>query len=158
MGGRIAPLPGQSAGKAGFFCRGGGRGDCGRGRGRPESRRRHPILRRVFLTYLLPGHWRGGIRRTLMDATARSLIDLGLSSMIDWFLPENCPARRFYEALGGKYFRGLPTEIAGSPLQEVSYGWPDLNPPDQPELTDIRDTQLARLLARLNVNKFRLIA
>ena len=79
------------------------------------------------MIYLLPGHWRRGIGFTLVDATARSSIDLGPSSMIVWVLAENWPARRFYEALGGQYSRERPTDIAGSPLLEVSYGWPDLS-------------------------------
>ena len=45
--------------------------------------------------------------------------------MIAWVLAENWPARRFYEALGGDYFRERTTDIAGSPLLGVSYGWPD---------------------------------
>ena len=86
-----------------------------------------PYSAELFLIYLLPGYWRRGIGLKLVDATARSLIDLGLSSMIVWVLAENWPARRFYEALGGRYFRKRPTDIAGSPLQEVSYGWAALS-------------------------------
>ncbi len=86
-----------------------------------------PYSAELFLIYLLPSHWRHGIGLTLVDATARSLIYLGLSSMIVWVLAENWPARYFYEALGGQYFRERATDIEGSPLQEVSYGWPDLS-------------------------------
>ena len=86
-----------------------------------------PYAAELFMIYLSPQYWRRGIGLTLMDATAQSLIDLGLSSMIVWVLAENRSARRFYEVLGGQYFRERPTDIAGSPLQEVSYGWPDLS-------------------------------
>ena len=86
-----------------------------------------PYSAELFMIYLLPGHWRRGIGLTLVGATARSLIDLGLSSMVVWVLAENWPARRFYEVLGGRYFRRRLTSIAVSPLQEVSYGWPELS-------------------------------
>ena len=85
-----------------------------------------PYSAELFMIYLLPGNWRRGIGLRLVDTTAQSLLGLGLSSMVVWVLAENWPARRFYEALGGQYFRQRPTDIAGSPLQEVSYGWPDL--------------------------------
>ena len=86
-----------------------------------------PYSAELLMIYLDPKYWRRGIGLKLMDATARSLTGLGLSSMIVWVLAENWPARRFYEVLGGRYLRERPTDIADSPLPEVSYGWPDLS-------------------------------
>ena len=58
---------------------------------------------------------------TIMQATTTWLIGQGITSVIVWVLAENWPARRFYEALGGQYFAQRSTDIAGSPLPEVSY-------------------------------------
>lgn len=94
---------------------------CGR-----NSEADTPYAGELYTIYLLPTHWRRGIGRLLMAATAQSLMCRGMSSMILWVLAENWPARRFYEALGGQHHRERQTDIAGSPLPEVSYGWLDL--------------------------------
>ena len=85
-----------------------------------------PYSAELFMIYLMSAYWRRGIGSKLMDATARSLIGLGLTSMIVWVFTDNWPGRQFYETLGGQYFRERSTNIAGPPLLEVSYGWPDL--------------------------------
>ena len=81
----------------------------------------------LYAIYLLPDYQRRGIGQQLTEATARWLIGEGLSSMILWVLRENYPARSFYEALGGYLCGERQTQITGTWLPEVAYGWPDLN-------------------------------
>jgi hypothetical protein len=45
--------------------------------------------------------------------------------MILWVFADN-PARRFYEALGGKMIKESQFEIAGVTRYEVAYGWLDI--------------------------------
>ena len=85
-----------------------------------------PYSAELLMIYLALGYWRRGIGQKLMHATTTWLIGQGMASMIVWGLAENWPARRFYEALGGQYFGQRSTDIAGSPLPEVSYGWTDI--------------------------------
>ncbi len=84
-----------------------------------------PYSAELYIIYLLPDYWRRGIGGKLMCATARLLVSQGLNSMILWVLAENWPARRFYEALGGRYVAQRTIGIAGAELPEVAYGWSD---------------------------------
>ena len=95
---------------------------CGRNREKDTA-----YVGELFTVYLLPDYWRRGIGRLLMKATAQSLIERGMNSMILWVLQENWPARLFYEALGGQYIRERQINFGGASLSEVSYGWSDLS-------------------------------
>jgi len=65
-----------------------------------------------------------GIGRDLFLATARWLIGQGYKSMLIWVLKDN-PTRKFYETFGGRELESKTIDIGG-PIEEVSYGWPDL--------------------------------
>jgi hypothetical protein len=39
------------------------------------------------------------------------------------------PACRFYEALGGQFWRSVEIEIGGKKLEEAIYGWRDMRIP-----------------------------
>ena len=80
----------------------------------------------ILAIYLLASHQRRGIGTRLMWEIAGEFSARKLGSMIVWVLAEN-PARRFYEALGGRFFRSRPIEIGGETLNEVAYGWDHLN-------------------------------
>lgn len=80
----------------------------------------------LYAIYLLSGHQRKGIGLELTVATARSLADAGMDSMVVWVLAANQQARRFYEALGGEYCQEREVEMAGTGLTEVAYAWSDL--------------------------------
>lgn len=80
----------------------------------------------LFTIYLHPDYLRRGIGRRLMAAVAGSLLAAGSGSMLVWVLSENRPARRFYEALGGRYLTEKEISIGGASLMEVAYGWEDL--------------------------------
>ena len=81
----------------------------------------------LFTIYLHPDFLRRGIGRRLTAAVAEALVAAGSGSMLVWALAENRPARRFYEALGGRYLTEKEQPIGGVSLMEVAYGWEDLS-------------------------------
>ena len=80
----------------------------------------------LYAIYILKHYQGQGFGRGLVNAVAKWLLSNGCHSMILWVLREN-PARYFYEALGGKFITTEMVEIGNSFLDEVSYGWDDLN-------------------------------
>lgn len=93
----------------------------------PNREAPHDYAGELYAIYLLPEYQRRGIGSALTTATARWLTDQGMDSMLLWVLEENHPARRFYEALGGRLCGARQTQIAGVWLPEVAYGWTDLS-------------------------------
>ncbi len=81
----------------------------------------------LYAIYLVPECQRRGIGMALTVASAKSLIESGMNSMLLWVLAENWPARRFYEALGGEYISEQQLRIGNTQLPEVSYGWKTLS-------------------------------
>jgi GNAT superfamily N-acetyltransferase len=79
----------------------------------------------VYALYLLQEYQRRGLGRKLVAASAHSLLENGMTTMLIWVLRDN-PACRFYEAIGGKYLRERDVDIRGQNLPEVAYGWDDL--------------------------------
>jgi ribosomal protein S18 acetylase RimI-like enzyme len=77
----------------------------------------------LYAIYILPGQQRRSIGLRLTRAVARHLHSRGFRSMIVWVLADNLPARRFYEALGGKPDQERLEGVGGVRLTEVSYGW-----------------------------------
>jgi GNAT superfamily N-acetyltransferase len=76
----------------------------------------------LYAIYLAPAFQRQGIGRRLFDAVVNRLLTQNYDSLLVWVLAEN-PARRFYEALGGKVVTEKQIEIGGASLVEVAYGW-----------------------------------
>ena len=81
----------------------------------------------LYAIYVLDGSQRRGYGRELVRAVAGALREMGLTDMIVWVLRDNAAARQFYERLGGVYVRSQPITIGTATLEEVSYGWQDLN-------------------------------
>jgi ribosomal protein S18 acetylase RimI-like enzyme len=79
----------------------------------------------IYALYLLQEYQHQGLGRRLVEASVRSLLENGMTSMLIWVLRDN-PSRRFYESLGGKYLRERTIDIQGQTLPEVAYGWDDL--------------------------------
>ncbi len=78
----------------------------------------------LFVLYVLR-QWQGhGVGRALFDATYFELARRGHPDMLVWVLATN-PARRFYEHLGGEPAGENFSEIGGSRLKELAYGWRD---------------------------------
>jgi len=92
--------------------------DGGKERSHPEKG-----VGELYAIYLLKEFQGKGIGRRLWDAAARSLVESDLPSMVTWVL-ERSPSRKFYESIGGKLEPGTKRlEVAGHPIQLVSYGW-----------------------------------
>ncbi len=81
----------------------------------------------LYAIYIVAGSQRKGHGRKLVRAIAAALREMGLRDMIVWVLRDNAPAREFYERLGGIYVRAQPITIGTTTLEEVSYGWRDLD-------------------------------
>jgi GNAT superfamily N-acetyltransferase len=79
----------------------------------------------LFALYLLREHQRAGIGQRLFGSVARGLAEGGSSSLLAWVLARN-PSRRFYEAVGGELLGSQEIEIGGARLEEVAYGWLDI--------------------------------
>ena len=91
-----------------------------------EERENDPVYRgELYAIYLLADHQQKGLGRLLVEASARGLLELGMSNMLLWVLSTN-PARRFYEKLGGIYLKDKSVEIGGATLRESAYGWTDI--------------------------------
>jgi len=78
----------------------------------------------IYALYLLQNCQRQGIGSALFRACVRELAYSGFSSLLVWVLKTN-PARRFYEAMGGKVLREREIPIGNERLMEVAYGWAD---------------------------------
>jgi ribosomal protein S18 acetylase RimI-like enzyme len=84
-----------------------------------------PRTGEVSALYVLPGHQGRGLGRCLVSAVAAHLRERGMSALTIAVLAANTPARRFYQALGGREVATEMTEEAGHQLPQVVYGWPD---------------------------------
>jgi GNAT superfamily N-acetyltransferase len=79
----------------------------------------------LYALYLLREHQRAGIGQRLFGSVARGLAEGGYTSLLAWVLARN-PSRRFYEAVGGELLGSQEVEIGGARLEEVAYGWLDI--------------------------------
>ena len=79
----------------------------------------------LYAIYLFKEHHGKGIGKQLLLSVSRWLFTNGHKSMLIWVLKEN-PTRKFYVAMGGIELDSKIIEI-GAPLDEISYGWPDLS-------------------------------
>ncbi len=94
--------------------------------GVPE-RNQHPLyVAEVNVLYIVPAFHRRGLGRQLVAAVARHLHEHGMGGLLIRVLKVNAPARRFYEALGGKLVLEEQVEENGVPLVQVAYGWDDI--------------------------------
>jgi hypothetical protein len=61
-----------------------------------------------------------------VQAVASHQADLGRGALLISALEANAPARRFYEALGGRVIGTHETEDSGFKEPQVVYGWEDI--------------------------------
>jgi len=80
----------------------------------------------VNAIYVRPGHQGRGYGRGLLRAVAAHLAQAGMTGLIIGVLATNAPARRFYEALGGRLVGEREFDQEGVMLPEVVYGWTDM--------------------------------
>lgn len=85
-----------------------------------------PCSGELYAIYLLRSAQRRGIGARLLRAGVASLRDLGHTSLGVWVLDGN-PARRFYEALGGRYVTTKTITIDGRDYQEHGLVWETLD-------------------------------
>jgi hypothetical protein len=62
----------------------------------------------------------------LIQAELTSLAARGFTSSGLWVLTGNAPARRFYEAMGGRPAESRTDTVGDLALDEISYLWDDL--------------------------------
>jgi ribosomal protein S18 acetylase RimI-like enzyme len=92
-----------------------------------QNREDDPIYKgELYAIYILQAYQGRGIGKRLVPPLAKSLLAMGLDTMLLWVLTENTPARRFYESLGGRYVRTSMWEVGGVAIEEVAYGWLDI--------------------------------
>jgi ribosomal protein S18 acetylase RimI-like enzyme len=77
----------------------------------------------VYILVVLATHQRRGLGRRLVGAVFRHLVGAGLPSAVIECLSANAPARRFYEALGGRVVGTYRIEEAGTQRPSTVYGW-----------------------------------
>lgn len=80
----------------------------------------------LYALYLLREHQGHGAGRSLVRAAAELLHAGGFGGMVVWVLEKN-PAVYFYKRLGGVQIAHKPIEIGGASLEELAFGWPNLD-------------------------------
>lgn len=84
-----------------------------------------PFKAEIYTLYVADD-WQGrGIGRDLLASLFQALLRAGQSSAFLWVLSRN-PSRFFYEAMGGEKVAERQERFAGTWLEEMAYGWPDL--------------------------------
>jgi len=91
-----------------------------------ESRRRHVVRAdgEIYALYFVPHAKRHGLGSEMFDQCRTILRARGLVSLVIWVLEANDPARRFYEAMGGKPGPRIPSRVGGFGVIERAYLWP----------------------------------
>ncbi len=59
-----------------------------------------PGYAELICIHSLPGNWRKGFGRSMMDTVLRDAADAGYRKIMLWVFEENARARRFYESMG----------------------------------------------------------
>jgi phosphoribosylanthranilate isomerase len=85
-----------------------------------------PFSGEIRALYVLTRAQRHGVGRRLMAAMAHDLLAQGHVSGSLWVIEQNAPARRFYEALGGREIARREQQRDGFGAIGVAYGWENL--------------------------------
>lgn len=93
--------------------------------GGPEQSNDSYFQGEVYAIYLLKEYQRQGIGKNIMKAVIDELAKKEHHNLIIWALKDN-PSRGFYEALGGQVVAEKIVKMAGIELEEVGYGWKDI--------------------------------
>jgi ribosomal protein S18 acetylase RimI-like enzyme len=80
----------------------------------------------VYPLYVQAGHQGRGLDRLLVQAVAADLAEQGMTALQIGCLAANAPARRFYEAIGGRLIGERLFDEDGIMLPEVVYEWSDI--------------------------------
>ena len=91
-----------------------------------KARSANPLYKgEIYALYILEAYQRKGLGRNLTRTIARQLSQSGLDSILVWVLADN-PACQFYQSLGGREVKHKLVNFNGSKLQEIAYGWQDI--------------------------------
>ena len=82
----------------------------------------------VYALYVDRGYQRQGVGKELVRGMAGFLAGRGRRRLLIGVLAPNDPARRFYEAIGGRLVGERLFDDKGVLLDEVVYGWDDTGP------------------------------
>jgi ribosomal protein S18 acetylase RimI-like enzyme len=77
----------------------------------------------LYALYVDPRQWRRGVGRALLGAVAARLAAAGRPRLLVGVLAANAPARRFYEAAGGRLLGQRPFDDEGVLFDEAVYVW-----------------------------------
>ena len=77
----------------------------------------------VYRMYIEHHAKRHGLGREMFEQVTDWLRGRELRSLIIWVLDGNHHARRFYEAMGGRPARRVPSRVFGFPIIELAYVW-----------------------------------
>jgi ribosomal protein S18 acetylase RimI-like enzyme len=91
--------------------------------GGPSQAEDRPQTGEVSALYVRASHQRCGLGRRLLQAVAADLAQHGMIALQIGCLAANAPARRFYEAIGGRLIGERLFDEDGILLPEVVYEW-----------------------------------
>ena len=94
--------------------------------GGPERNRRAQFDGELYALYVLEPYQRHGLGTALLVSVADALARSGHNAMLAWVLARN-PAVGFYERRGGKRVDERSVTIAGDELEEIAFGWSDID-------------------------------
>ena len=94
--------------------------------GGPERKNDPDYKSELYAIYILKEYQGQGIGHRLTQTLVKRLLQSGMNTMLLWVVSDN-PARRFYEALGGQQIKTERAELGGVMINEVAYGWTDIN-------------------------------
>lgn len=77
----------------------------------------------IYRFYLEHHARRHGLGREMFERVIDWLRAQDRHSLIIWVLDTNQHARRFYEAMGGRAGRRVPSTVSGFPVVELAYVW-----------------------------------
>lgn len=104
--------------------------------GGPRRTGASPQTGEVYVLYVLQSHQGCGFGHGLVKVVGAHLAKHGMTTLHIRCLAANSPARRFYEAIGGRVVEEGFFDDDGVLLPEVIYGWtliPDIVPSAGPE-------------------------
>ncbi len=94
--------------------------------GGPADVDKLPQTGAVYTLYVCINHQGRGVGRRLVQMVAADLAQHGMTALQIGCLAANAPARRFYEALGGRLVSERLFDEEGVMLPEVVYEWADI--------------------------------
>jgi ribosomal protein S18 acetylase RimI-like enzyme len=85
-----------------------------------------PTAAEIYAFYLLDAVKRQGVGRMLFGRLSAELAARDFASLGLWVLANNAPARRFYEAMGGRLGETRIDRRGDFAFEDIAYTWDDL--------------------------------